>query len=149
MVWHGATATGVRAKQSYCEAWHTDSVSNVGLASDLTRSQLLGQEKVGCHNKLIVLCVEIASQSYRRRRREAPVPPRTTLFGNRALNLDDDYDDNIILQTEEESKGHEEGSSQNILSKDNSSPTTNLTFEQYTQLLDDYDGTTSDEDHLA
>jgi hypothetical protein len=44
-------------------------VSSVGLASDLLKNQLLGQEKVGCNNKLIVLCIEIASQhNYRRRR---------------------------------------------------------------------------------
>ncbi|XP_035710172.1 collagen alpha-1(XVIII) chain isoform X3 [Folsomia candida] len=72
MVWHGADPSGVRARQSYCEAWHSDSSSNVGLASDILKHELLmGQEKIGCNNKLIVLCIEIASQHhYRRRRRD-------------------------------------------------------------------------------
>jgi len=47
------------------------------------RSELMGQEKVGCNNKLIVLCIEIASQQFHYRRRRdvdgdnfySPVPP--------------------------------------------------------------------------
>ncbi|CAG7836225.1 unnamed protein product [Allacma fusca] len=69
MAWHGSDPVGVREKSSYCEAWHSGSSSNVGLATDLLKGQVLGQENVGCNNKLIVLCVEIASQDHRRRRR--------------------------------------------------------------------------------
>ena len=90
LVWHGAEASGSRDLRAYCEAWHSDAVNNQGLASDLLTSQLLAQVKVGCNNKLIVLCVEIASQHQARKRREAK-------------NSD-------------------------------------LSFQQYTQLLQDYDG---------
>ncbi|ODM90730.1 Collagen alpha-1(XV) chain [Orchesella cincta] len=70
MIWHGADGTGTRASHSYCDAWHTDSVSNKGLASDLLKQELMGQEKVSCNHKLIVLCIEIASQHHYRKRRD-------------------------------------------------------------------------------
>lgn len=70
LVWHGADASGARAHQSYCEAWHSDAGSSVGLASDLLKGELMGQERVGCNNKFIVLCVEIASQHHYRRKRD-------------------------------------------------------------------------------
>lgn len=99
MVWHGADEDGVRARSSYCEAWHSDSVTNVGLASDVLKNhELMDQQKVGCNNKLIVLCIEIASQhQYRRRRRDV-----------------------------------QHGQHNNIEENDD-----DLTFEQYTQFIDE------------
>lgn len=77
MVWHGADPVGVRARQTYCEAWHSD--IGLGLASDMLKSELMGQEKVGCNNKLVVLCVEIASQHQYRRRRDVHIDPQIDL----------------------------------------------------------------------
>jgi len=88
MAWHGADLKGSRARQSYCEAWHSDKSSHLGLASDLLQGQLMGQQKVGCNHKLIVLCIEIASQqNYRRRRRSTWEP----LFQNGTLLTYEEY----------------------------------------------------------
>jgi len=93
LIWHGAEAGGARAWQSYCDAWHTDSAANIGLASDLLKNELMGQEKVGCNQKLIVLCVEIASQHHYRRKREA-VGNLTLEEYTRVVN---DYDADAVL----------------------------------------------------
>ncbi len=97
-IWHGSGIEGVRAKTAYCEAWHSDNPSNVGLASDLLRGQILGQENVGCHNKLVVLCVEIASHNnYHRRRRSLP-PPAPVPFDFSTTSDNDNSLRNLTLE---------------------------------------------------
>jgi len=109
-VWHGSGSGGVRAKTAYCEAWHSDNPSNVGLGSDLLRGQILGQENIGCNNKLVVLCVEIASHNnYHRRRRSLPQPADSA-------TLEFSTYDNTLK---------------------------NLTFDQYSHVLDSYDQNSS------
>lgn len=72
LVWHGADRLGVRAMESYCDAWNSGSLGKVGLASSLLRNKLLDQEKYSCNNSFIVLCIEVTSQDdLRRRKREA------------------------------------------------------------------------------
>lgn len=123
IIWHGAESSGARAWQSYCDAWHTDSVSNVGLATDLIKNELMGQEKVSCNHKLIVLCIEIASQHHYRRRRSIQ-----------------DEEEEVNQQNSEHSSPssslHE--LPHNVKSK-YSGKMHNLTFEEYTQFVDDYD----------
>jgi len=133
MVWHGASSMGVRAKQSYCEAWHTDSVSHAGLASDLSRSQILGQETVGCDKKLIVLCIEIASQQHYRRRRD----------------VRQEEDEEIRNNNEEAASTKDERVFSKTLFSRRNPKLSNLTFEEYTQLLDDYDRETDDDNSLG
>lgn len=108
MIWHGSAAAGFRAKTAYCEAWHSDSPSNVGLASDLLKGQILGQENVGCNHKLAVLCIEIASHHHYRRRRRSIDLSSTSLPPPELA-----FDENELLK--------------------------NLTLEQYTQLIEEYD----------
>lgn len=121
MVWHGADASGARAWQSYCDAWHTDSSSNIGLASDLIKGELLGQEKISCNHKLIVLCIEIASQHHYRRRRD--------LNSLEAYKVEEDEE---IALPPHSPQHHPD------LTK-YSGKLHNLTFEEYTQFIDDYD----------
>ncbi|XP_045116220.1 collagen alpha-1(XVIII) chain-like, partial [Portunus trituberculatus] len=74
-IWHGSDIEGGRALSSFCDAWHSDSRDVVGLASSLQQNHLLSQEKHGCHNSFIVLCIEATSHAYKssggRRRRHA------------------------------------------------------------------------------
>jgi hypothetical protein len=102
MVWHGSDSGGIRDKSAYCEAWHSDTPSNIGLGSDLLKGQLLGQENLGCNNKLVVLCIEVASQHNYRRKRSSSDDESASKF-----------DANHSFQ--------------------------NLTFEHYSQFLDEYD----------
>lgn len=118
MAWHGADVAGARAWQGYCDAWHTDAQSDVGLATDLVKGELLGQEKIGCNHKLIVLCIEIASQHHHRRKREA------------------------LLSTQEETNYDNLSSAGTPRLPDLSKYSDNihnLTFEEYSQFIDDYD----------
>ena len=111
LVWHGADGTGTRVPHAYCEAWHTDAQSNVGLASDLIKGQLLGQEKISCNHKLIVLCIEIASQHhYRRRKRSLEVQGQSETGSEYLEDIDKYY-----------GRLH------------------NLTFGEYSKFLKDYD----------
>lgn len=122
IIWHGAESSGARAWQSYCDAWHTDSVSNVGLATDLIKNELMGQEKVSCNHKLIVLCIEIASQHHYRRRR--------------SIQDEEEVNEQNSEHSSPSSSLHE--LPHNLKSK-YSGKMHNLTFEEYTQFVDDYD----------
>ncbi|ODM97650.1 Collagen alpha-1(XV) chain [Orchesella cincta] len=123
LIWHGANTSGVRVSNSYCDAWHTDSVSENGLASDLFRHELMGQQKVGCNQKLVVLCIEIASQHHYRKRREVNSNPASY----------DDSDLSSMFQNFEE-----DNELTQLLSK-YGDRLSNLTFEEYSQFIDDYD----------
>lgn len=118
LVWHGADTSGARAWQSYCDAWHTDAQSNVGLASDLIKGELMGQEKVACNHKLVVLCIEIASQHHYRRRRSLDYQ-------------ENELTDNFQVLNKYNGKWH------------------NLTFDEYSQFINDYDQSSSEEDDKA
>lgn len=61
LIWHGADKLGVRDNDAYCDAWNSNSMSKVGLASSLLRGKLLDQEKYSCNNAFIVLCIEATS----------------------------------------------------------------------------------------
>lgn len=117
MVWHGADVSGTRVAHAYCEAWHTDAQSNVGLASDLIKGELLGQEKISCNHKLVVLCIEIASQHHYRRKRS--------------------------VEEVEVEKGESETESDNLPNYPELSKyyglLHNLTFDEYSKFIEDYD----------
>lgn len=61
LVWHGSDKLGVRDIDAYCDAWNSNSMGKVGLASSLLRGKLLDQEKYSCNNAFIVLCIEATS----------------------------------------------------------------------------------------
>ena len=69
-MWHGADRAGVRNSEAYCDAWNSNSMTKVGLASSLLRGKLLDQEKYSCNNAFIVLCIEVTSpeEAYRQKR---------------------------------------------------------------------------------
>lgn len=78
-VWHGSDLMGERALSSYCDAWNSQSRDVVGLASSLLKDRLLAQERLGCHNSFVVLCIEATSQArYRRRRHAGTQEPELT-----------------------------------------------------------------------
>lgn len=78
-VWHGSDLLGERALSSYCDAWNSDSQYVIGLASSLLKNRLLAQERFGCHNSFIVLCIEATSQArYRRKRHASTQEPELT-----------------------------------------------------------------------
>ena len=70
LVWHGADRAGIRNNDAYCDAWNSNSMSKVGMASSLLRGKLLDQEKYSCNNPFIVLCIEATSpeEAYRQKR---------------------------------------------------------------------------------
>ena len=68
LVWHGADRSGVRNSEAYCDAWNSNSMGKMGLASSLLKSKLLDQEKYSCNNAFIVLCIEATSPEYRHKR---------------------------------------------------------------------------------
>ncbi|XP_062710137.1 collagen alpha-1(XV) chain isoform X1 [Aedes albopictus] len=70
LVWHGASALGERAMDTYCDAWHTASPDKVGMASSLLGNKLLDQDRYSCDNRFIVLCVEALPHDQRRRKRD-------------------------------------------------------------------------------
>ncbi|XP_065086473.1 collagen alpha-1(XVIII) chain isoform X7 [Ochlerotatus camptorhynchus] len=84
LVWHGASALGERAMDTYCDSWHSDSTDKVGLASSLLGNKLLDQDRYSCDNRFIVLCVEALPHEQRRRKRD--VSRHTLEFTN-----EDDY----------------------------------------------------------
>lgn len=59
LVWHGANHNGNRNMEAFCDAWSSDSMSKMGVASNLMRGKLLDQEKYSCNNEFVVLCVEV------------------------------------------------------------------------------------------
>ncbi|XP_076329079.1 uncharacterized protein LOC143235125 isoform X4 [Tachypleus tridentatus] len=61
IVWHGSDQFGIRDTDSYCNAWHSSSLMEEGLASSLLQNHLLEQEKYSCNHSFIVLCVETIS----------------------------------------------------------------------------------------
>ncbi|GIY83950.1 collagen alpha-1(XV) chain [Caerostris extrusa] len=70
LVWHGSDRLGVREMEAYCDAWHSEGATKVGVASSLLRHRLLDQEKHPCDRSFIVLCIEATSQDdFRKRRR--------------------------------------------------------------------------------
>lgn len=68
LVWHGADRLGVRNGDAYCDAWNSNSIAKVGLASSLIRGKLLDQEKYSCNNAFIVLCIEATTPDDRQKR---------------------------------------------------------------------------------
>ncbi|XP_076304531.1 uncharacterized protein LOC143222229 isoform X3 [Tachypleus tridentatus] len=62
IVWHGSDKHGIRDVEGFCDAWNSNSLKKVGVASSLLRHRLLDQEKYSCNNAFIVLCVEAMSQ---------------------------------------------------------------------------------------
>lgn len=58
IIWHGSTANGIRLVSSYCEAWHTADMRELGQASQLKTGKLLDQKVYSCSNQFIVLCIE-------------------------------------------------------------------------------------------
>ncbi|XP_042856865.1 collagen alpha-1(XV) chain-like isoform X2 [Penaeus japonicus] len=62
-VWHGSDVVGERSRTGYCNAWNTASGKAIGLASDLLKNSLLGQEHLRCNNSIAVLCIEATSQT--------------------------------------------------------------------------------------
>ncbi|XP_054167998.1 collagen alpha-1(XV) chain-like isoform X2 [Oppia nitens] len=68
LVWHGADRSGVRNSEAYCDAWNSNSMGKMGLASSLISGKLLDQEKYSCNNAFIVLCIEATSPEDRNKR---------------------------------------------------------------------------------
>ncbi|XP_061378201.1 collagen alpha-1(XV) chain-like isoform X2 [Danaus plexippus] len=67
-VWHGSNSFGTVLSRANCNEWTSDSPLNVGAASLLYTHRLLEEEQHTCDKKLIVLCVEVTSNSYKLRR---------------------------------------------------------------------------------
>ena len=70
-VWHGSNKYGETSHNYNCNAWSSSSARVFGMASSLASLKLLGQKKVPCDNRLIVLCIETSSTLPKRRKREA------------------------------------------------------------------------------
>lgn len=68
VVWHGSHKLGDRAMETYCDAWHSGTSDRYGLGSPLTGGQLLEQVRYSCDNKFALLCIEVTSETARRRR---------------------------------------------------------------------------------
>lgn len=62
LVWHGSDKNGARNTDAYCDAWSSNAITRMGMASNLLRGKLLDQEKYSCNNAFIVLCVEVAPE---------------------------------------------------------------------------------------
>lgn len=62
-IWHGAHLRGVWDQKQFCNNWHSDTVSEKGLASNIHNGVLIGNDEIGCDQKLIVLCIEIQALS--------------------------------------------------------------------------------------
>lgn len=88
VVWHGSHKLGDRAMDTYCDAWHSSSKDRVGLGSPLTGGRLLEQVSYSCDRKFALLCIEVTSETARKRR-----------------SATDNYDDDIEF-TEEEYAEH-------------------------------------------
>lgn len=59
---------GDRAMDTYCDAWHSGSKDRVGLGSPLTNGRLLEQVSYSCDRKFALLCIEVTSETARKRR---------------------------------------------------------------------------------
>ncbi|XP_046410800.1 collagen alpha-1(IX) chain [Neodiprion fabricii] len=68
VAWHGSHKYGERAMDTYCDAWHTSSSDRYGLGSPLNGERLLEQIRYSCDSKFALLCVEVTTQTSRRRR---------------------------------------------------------------------------------
>ncbi|XP_011315032.1 collagen alpha-1(XVIII) chain isoform X6 [Fopius arisanus] len=68
IVWHGSHKFGDRAMDTYCDAWHSGNSDRYGLGSPITAGRLLEQVRYSCDNKFALLCIEVTSESARRRR---------------------------------------------------------------------------------
>ncbi|XP_034951100.1 collagen alpha-1(XVIII) chain isoform X3 [Chelonus insularis] len=68
VVWHGSHKLGDRAMDTYCDAWHSGSSDRFGLGSPITRGRLLEQSRYSCDNKFVLLCIEVTSETVRRKR---------------------------------------------------------------------------------
>ena len=79
LVWHGADRSGVRNSDAYCDAWNSNSINKVGLASSLTRGKLLDQDKYSCNNAFIVLCIEATTPEDRQKRHIADANHNSSL----------------------------------------------------------------------
>lgn len=53
---------------TYCDAWHSGGSDRYGLASPLTGGRLLEQVRYSCDSKFALLCIEVTSETSRRRR---------------------------------------------------------------------------------
>lgn len=62
LVWHGADKNGVRNTDAFCDAWGSNAISRMGVASNLLRGKLLDQEKYSCNNHFLVLCMEVTPE---------------------------------------------------------------------------------------
>ncbi|KAK4291744.1 hypothetical protein Pmani_035446 [Petrolisthes manimaculis] len=47
-IWHGSDVTGERTLSGYCDAWNSNNVGAVGVASSLLQKHMLGQELLSC-----------------------------------------------------------------------------------------------------
>ncbi|XP_063981112.1 collagen alpha-1(IX) chain-like isoform X3 [Diachasmimorpha longicaudata] len=68
IVWHGSHKLGDRAMDTYCDAWHSGNSDRYGLGSPITGGRLLEQVRYSCDSKFALLCIEVTSESARRRR---------------------------------------------------------------------------------
>ena len=91
IVWHGATASGERNMDAYCDAWHSSAASKDGMASSLLDGRLLQQHKYACNNRFVVLCVEVATSRRRARRSVHELPDEGD-----ALLTEDQYADMLL-----------------------------------------------------
>ena len=66
-MWHGSNTNGIRAMDTYCDAWHSGSADKMALGSNLLGNKLLDQERYPCNNRFIVLCIEVLSEERGRR----------------------------------------------------------------------------------
>lgn len=69
VAWHGSHTLGERAMDTYCDAWHSSSSDRFGLGSPLTGGRLLEQVRYSCDSKFALLCIEVTSETARRRKR--------------------------------------------------------------------------------
>lgn len=69
VAWHGSHVLGDRAMDTYCDAWHSSGSDRFGLGSPLNGDRLLEQVRYSCDNKFALLCIEVASESSRRKKR--------------------------------------------------------------------------------
>ncbi|KAK0161818.1 hypothetical protein PV327_008230 [Microctonus hyperodae] len=68
IVWHGSHKLGDRAMDTYCDAWNSGNSDRYGLGSPITRGRLLEQARYACDKKFALLCIEVTSETVRRRR---------------------------------------------------------------------------------
>ncbi|XP_020710044.2 collagen alpha-1(XVIII) chain isoform X2 [Athalia rosae] len=90
VAWHGSHKLGDRAMDTYCDAWHSSSSDRFGLGSPLNGERLLEQVRYSCDNKFALLCIEVTSQTTRRRREtDEDYQENHQLIENLELNEED------------------------------------------------------------